>query len=444
MKKVLYGTTALATAGLVVAGAGDAAAQSAQRIQIEVHGYMQQWIVGVDQNFSDVRSKAGTEASNEVFQGYVVNQGHRVINVDQKTNAEVCFVGQTTLDNGITVGVNVQLEAFRTSGSQNWIDETFIFAQSDRFGQLKIGSEDGAASLLTVNAPDGGISVDDAGDVPTLDMFLPVSGVIEGTAISTEADNDGDSNKITYITPRIFGLQAGGSYTPINSDTGNSPDPGDGQNSGWSAAANYSNVFANGFGVRASFGATGFNQPDALDPDGSNNGAMEIRGGGQFSYAGFTVGGGYKRTYGNTGSGFIVVGGGTDFEGFTTESATRTTNGHAWSVGGTYETGPYTVGITYVAGEGRGHAIAGTGDYKSKIGTVAGTYLLGPGIRLRGGFFYFDQEAEKVAGADGGSCTGGICTSAAAAANQASLQSGIQNTSDSDGWGGAIALTASF
>ena len=29
--------------------------------------------------------------------------------IDQKTNSEICFVGQTTLDNGISVGVQVEL-----------------------------------------------------------------------------------------------------------------------------------------------------------------------------------------------------------------------------------------------------------------------------------------------------------------------------------------------
>ncbi len=416
MKKALYGTTALATAALVAAGAGDAFAQQhgGGRIQIEVHGYMQQWLVGVDQDFNDGNGLDPTD------QGYTVNQGFKAINVDQKTNAEVCFVGQTTLDNGITVGVNVQLEAFNAG---NHIDETYLFVQSQRFGQLKVGSEDGAASLLTVNAPDGGISVDDAGDVTTNVFFLPVSGVIDQVAVSTEADIDSDSNKFTYISPRLYGFQAGVSYTPLNNDRSNSPANGVAYNSGVSAGLNYSNVFANGFGVRASGGVLSFNQTVANDADGDHGGLLQWRGGAQLSYAGFTVGGGYKQTYGNANSNVTV--------GDSTFS--QLLNGSAWSVGGTYETGPYTVGVTYVQGSGVGWNIPGTGDYKSRIGTLAGTYVLGPGIRLRGGFFYFDQDAEQVAG-----------ESVSVQANEASLAAGIQGTSDSDGWGGALAITASF
>ena len=46
--------------------------------------------------------------------------------VDQKHNSEICFIGQTTLDNGLTVGVNVQIEA-NTEADQ--VDETYLFLQ---------------------------------------------------------------------------------------------------------------------------------------------------------------------------------------------------------------------------------------------------------------------------------------------------------------------------
>jgi hypothetical protein len=67
----------------------------------------------------------------------------------------------------------------------------------------------------------------------------------------------------------------------------------------------------------------------------------------------------------------------------------------------------------------------GTGDLKHLNCTLSGTYTLGPGIRLIGGLFMFDDEAETPAGPAG-------------------LANAIANTSDTDGWGGTIALTASF
>ena len=113
MKHFLYGTTALATAGLIAGVAGNAAA--ADRINIGVHGYHQQWLVGATQDYKNRNpGVTGAEKSEN--------------NVDEKHNSEICFVGETTLDNGLTFGINVQLEA-NTSSDQ--IDESYMYVESD-------------------------------------------------------------------------------------------------------------------------------------------------------------------------------------------------------------------------------------------------------------------------------------------------------------------------
>src|SRR5512134_3916913 len=106
MKKLLYGTTALATAGIVAGIAGDASA--AERLKLGLGGYHQQWVVFSNQDID------GLEPNN-------------YNSVDQKHNSEVCFIGETTLDNNLTFGVNVQLEA-NTDGDQ--IDESFMYVSS--------------------------------------------------------------------------------------------------------------------------------------------------------------------------------------------------------------------------------------------------------------------------------------------------------------------------
>ncbi|NJO67491.1 MAG: porin, partial [Rhodospirillales bacterium] len=118
MKKILYATTALATAALVAGAAGDAAAQeykseAAERINLGISGYFQQWAVGVAQDIKDTGPE--TIKTNPI---------------DNKQNSEICFIGSTTLDNGLTVGINVQVEA-NTSSDQ--IDESFLFLQGPSF-----------------------------------------------------------------------------------------------------------------------------------------------------------------------------------------------------------------------------------------------------------------------------------------------------------------------
>jgi hypothetical protein len=56
------------------------------------------------------------------------------------------------------------------------------------------------------------------------------------------------------------------------------------------------------------------------------------------------------------------------------------------------------VRLPCIRGRQVGFQAEGTGDLKHLVCALSGTYTLGPGIRLIGGFFYFDDEAETPAG----------------------------------------------
>lgn len=412
MKKVLLATTAIATSGLVTGGlAGPRDAAAAERIAIEVHGYHQQWVVGTSQDFND------TDLGR-------TRQGYKLSTIDQKTNSEICFVGQTTLDNGISVGVQVELLA---STDDAMIDETFLFLESDRYGQLTLGVKDSAAELLHVASPDGGVSVDD-GDVNTLEMYIDTSAAVTGITGSTSlGDVFGDTNRLIYITPRLAGLQAGVSYAPNageDSATTNNPNYGCGLNVGTACepngynnqiagAVNYSETF-NGIGVQFSAGISHNNQVRAIAADLPNEiDAGSVFGyslGGQVTFSGVTLGGGFKQI--TSGRGYTDSG-----------DDLYSLRGHSWSAGGRYEVGPYAAGLSCIRGRQVGFQSEETGDLKHLVCAVSGTYLLGPGIRLIGGVFFFDDEAETPAGPS------------------ATL---IGETSDTSGWGGTLAITTSF
>ena len=61
------------------------------------------------------------------------------------SDGEIWFMGETTLDNGITFGANVQLESF--GNTADVIDEDFAYI-SGSFGRINIGSENSAAYLM--------------------------------------------------------------------------------------------------------------------------------------------------------------------------------------------------------------------------------------------------------------------------------------------------------
>lgn len=186
MKKILLGTSAIALAG---ASAGQAQAAS---WDLDWGGYFEASV-----GFASVDDSGSAD-----FDG-----------VDVIQDAEIQFTPSITLDNGLTFGVDVQLEA-NTSGDT--IDESFAFVKGS-FGQILIGSENSAGYKMTYAAPDvTWINVNSG----SLSAFIPFSGgglgsdVFRGTLGSSflEVNRNNDAQRVTYFTPRFAGFQLGVSY----------------------------------------------------------------------------------------------------------------------------------------------------------------------------------------------------------------------------------------
>lgn len=398
MKKILYATTALATAALVAGAAGDAAAQeatskAAERIKLGISGYHQQWGVGLSQDIKD--TGPNTIKTNPV---------------DQKHNSEICFIGQTTLDNGLTVGVNVQMEA-NTESDQ--IDESYLFLQSPSLGQLILGDENNAGYLLHVTAPDGGIVLDE-GDFTNIDAWV-------NTGISSYFDTpvgttnlrltDNDSGKFSYISPRFAGLQAGVSFIPQTESGG---DDNNGAyfvrtaNAGYQGTQiagtrnRYANGWAGGVNYTQQFGTVGLQSSGGLmyfprskvAPVGSNGSDLFAWNlGAQVSFGGFSVGGAFLDSPNkNTVQTTNTTGG----------TSSYSLGGYSYTVGAAYEFGPYKIGLGYMYGQSPGVVsstnpalVNNTGNDQSlQQAVVSGTWTMGPGIRLVGGVFYYDLQTD--------------------------------------------------
>jgi predicted porin len=386
MKKLLYGTTALATAGLVIGAASQAQAQTSphtiDRLQLRVGGYHQQWVIY--NGSTNVRS-GGSPTGNHPFDLQVV---------DEKHNSEVCFVGEIKLDNQITFGVNVQLEA-NTSADQ--IDESFMFASMEDYGRIELGDTNSAAYKLQVVAPDGGIT-HNQGDLTAIPQqglvgplpasFASANTFIDGTFLRP---NDNDSGKISYFTPRIGGFQAGVSFIPRGSTAGGDDNnsissingdkgiagtgDGAGWNNGWAAGVNFKDQFGD-IGVQASLGVQG---ADVGSNIGDNN-LLAGAAGLQLSFGGISVGGSIgKMTGDRTGAG----------------GATATKyDSTGYDAGVAYNFGPYKVGITYQKGEASGIQGNGSKNFADYI-VLSGSYQVGPGVRLVGGVYGFDLDGEN-------------------------------------------------
>lgn len=403
MKRILYATTALMTAAVVAGASQQAVAQTAapaqpapatavkkpERIKLGLSGYFQQWLTALPQNV-DTPADPDTGARNRVSTN----------NFDNKFNSEICVIGETTLDNGLSVGVNVQVEANTDTGDQ--IDESYLYVSSPTYGRLIVGDENNAGYLLHVTMPDGGVSID-SGDSINARLFEQTTGVPSlDTPIATTnlRLGDNDSGKFTYLTPRFAGLQAGVSFIPQLRNSGDDAnaqyftetDAVIGRNrykNGWAGGVNYTEKFGE-FGVEASGGVMWFNRGRVRAPDGGSDSGSDLfvyNLGLQGSFAGFSLGGAFLRSPNKA----------TSTIGYGSTSATSM-SGTAWNVGAAYEFGPYKVGLGYQYGDTLGEINGPAADKKGpelEQAILSGTYTMGPGIRLVGGVFGFRATAQR-------------------------------------------------
>lgn len=342
MKKVLLGSTAIVAAGLIAAPS----AMAAERIQVGVGGYMEQWFgyTSVDED----------------------NSTRDVDGFDVKSDSEIHFKGATVLDNGIEFGVNVQLEANSNSGDQ--IDESYLIVKGS-FGEINLGSENSAMYKMHYAPSDFGIGINsgDQGDWAALSgSSVSGSGYFRGVLGSTylEPNRANDSEKLTYYTPRFAGFQIGASYSPDTNQDDNGPvDRDTGVSDMVAIGANYQGDFGGvSLGVSLGYGtflesASGTNEPEAYSA------------GITLGVGGFGIGASYA------------------------EADDSNADGEAYNVGVSYETGPFGVSLSYFHGEV---------ENSSEQDTIhlSGKYALGPGVSANATLGYAEFSDAGTAGTD--------------------------------------------
>src|SRR5207248_10293560 len=146
MKKLLLGSTALVAGGLMAAPA-----MAADPIKIGLGGYYQFFV------------KAGGIESVYALNGNSIQ--YKGLSFYQE--GEIYFNGQTKLDNGTTIGLQVELEGWNPAGSNgnpnsagviaggqavSQIDEAYLFAFGD-WGRIEFGSRDQATYRMFYGAP---------------------------------------------------------------------------------------------------------------------------------------------------------------------------------------------------------------------------------------------------------------------------------------------------
>lgn len=344
MKKHLLATTAIAAATGLVALSGPA--DAAEKLKLGIGGYFQAYV-----GYFDADEDFGA-ASRRDF--------------DFFREAEVHFNGEVALDNGMKVGVDVQLEA-ETCADQ--IDESYLYFQGD-FGKLILGSENSAAYLMSYGAPAADSNFDGAD--PNYQIFDVNTPLFQYAPAMT-----GDSEKITYMTPRFAGFAAGASWTPDNTEDGGagSTIPAVNNNAGeqediFEFGINYENKFGD-FGILA--GVTyGFATDVEADPRGILDERQQFTAGLNVTFGAFTVGGGY----------------------FWDNQGLDGDNGRTiWAFGGAWANGPLRIGASWATVDNNDFTGAG-GPPAANVDRYAlgASYVYGPGMQLRGSVLYWDTD----------------------------------------------------
>jgi hypothetical protein len=160
---------------------------------------------------------------------------------------------QRTYDSGLSISLKSTFQVYHDRLSidnygGDFVEKVYGVVQTG-LGRVEIGNADGAAYTLAVTGPtvESDISIDNTNasffrDPSTGQAFINIF------ALNSATESSLNYAKISYYSPRLFGVQIAGSFTPSEGkdvvpflDSG--PDVADRQKSIWEAAVSYTGYF---------------------------------------------------------------------------------------------------------------------------------------------------------------------------------------------------------
>lgn len=346
MKKLLLGTTALATAALLSAGAANAADDG---LKFTVSGFYTGVLLAGDDNVA----------------------ANRGISLDT-WNSEIHLGAEATAANGLTYGFKVELEGYST-GDQ--IDESYLWL-SGAFGKLIVGNDDSVAEKMGYVSP-----APDAYGI--LSVNSPNYGFNGATATTINAVG-GDASKLIYISPSFGGFQLGLSYSPDSCEDNVGARAC--SNGGFEADNNGGvaggQQFAAGASFSREFGSTSVGLSGTYTWNESEGAGLEdVTTWGLGANVGFGVG-----------KGTVTVGG--SYLAMNDYTGAKGADYSAYDAGIVYAQGPFTVGVQSI-----------WADFDVANGeiwglSVGGGYEVAAGLGVSAGYIHYDKETAVGTDAD--------------------------------------------
>lgn len=361
MKKVLLAGTALVGAAMI-------ASPAAAEVNLDLGGHFRGYAV-----YADNDEPAGTSLRE----------------FDFRRDTEVHFSGETTTDNGLTVGIHYE----QALGGNVTTDEAYMYL-SGGMGRVNFGSEDGAAYLLQVAAPSADSNVDGMRVyIQALNFTDAGTTVLDTSVLDYDHADFEDTDRLTYLSPKWNGFQAGFSYAPENDQNALSNNVAGMESDAdvddfedlWELAARWDGEFE-GFGISLGAGySTADTEDDAATP-AIGDLADDIQTwnvGANVAFGAFSVGSSYSETEATEGDGATV--GGNDVEV------------QKWIVGAAWDNGPYHLGATYFDSDVE---VQGSNDFEVNRFAVGGGYTYGPGMTFRGAVAFGETDDNTAGTAD--------------------------------------------
>ena len=381
MKKVL-----LASAALL---ALSTAAQAAEPVKLSIGGYATQ-MMGYAGNDNATIFTSGETASTAV--------DHKV-RFDTQDDVNINFLGSTKLDNGITVGVEVdtfgsQRKDSRANAAGNLNTKRSFITVGTVAGTLIVGEREDALYIVHSAAPDvGTVGLQDG----YWHQFVATPYYHKLMNTTSTSRYDDRSNKISYVSPSWNGLAAAASYVPAigESNSGATTVPSSyeyngvdlttmhgsasGVNFGGGDLYGAGLAFANTFGDVSIKADTGVGRANIA-------GLTVYQGGTQVAYAGFTLGGSILNRHVESDASLAPVAQVNSGTGALTQATAYA--GQSWDLGLAYATGPYSVSLGYFhdttkkAETTAGHTDNGYAADSTDVIMLGGKYVMGPGVAL--------------------------------------------------------------
>jgi len=362
VRNALLGSTMLVALGLVVR---DAAA--ADDIKLEIRGNYQ-GAAGVvfSEDFSSSSGVSGKDLRDYVF----------------KQDVEINFSGETTLDNGLTVGVYIELNA--QTDVEDQIDKVYAYV-GGAFGEIRFGDNEEAYAEFCYQVPTASELF--GADSPNFNFSNAGIAGYAGTN-GTCAGLDDNSTKVLYFSPAFSGFQFAASFTPDNTeDTRNTvqgaatrfTNDGDQNSENLSLAVTFHHDF-NAVNLIIGGGATQSFQkevnPNSIGPAHSYNAYAQVG----FSGLTFGVASELRENFGDTSADQWVYG-----------------------AGGTYEWDAWKIGLGWTHGDYEkvvGANDVGPFNADHDIFSLTASYALAAGISIDGVLEYSDYRSRNAEGPD--------------------------------------------